>query len=219
MKRLNEKIESILALIRKQKTVFIGSVDDEGFPNIKAMFAPRKIDGNCFYFTTNTSSMHSRQFGKNPNASLYAYHRGRFKYEGLMLAGTMEVLLDDEIKREIWRAGDGMYYKQGAADPDYCVLRFTAKTGRHYCNLKTESFSIDKIISHDAGNGSHAPLVQARRKRIRKEGKDISPCPARTGTYRRRNPRAYVGSRAHCLARAGMFRRQERFRIGRRQIK
>lgn len=47
----------IMEFIEKQKTAFIASVDQDGFPNMKAMLAPRKIDGNCFYFSTNTSAM------------------------------------------------------------------------------------------------------------------------------------------------------------------
>ena len=62
--------EHIIEFIKKQKVSFIASVDEEGFPNIKAMFIPRKIEGNCFYFTTNTSAMRSQQFIKNPKASL-----------------------------------------------------------------------------------------------------------------------------------------------------
>ena len=85
----------IFEFIQKQKTAFIASVDEQGFPNMKAMFAPRKIEGNCFYFTTNTSAMRSRQFMKNPKASIYFYNKGRFKYEAVMLTGTMEVLQDD----------------------------------------------------------------------------------------------------------------------------
>lgn len=137
--------QHIIEFIQKQKTSFISSVDEDGFPNIKAMFAPRKIDGNFFYFTTNTSSMRSQQFMDNPKASIYFYNRGRFKYEGIMLTGTMEVLQDDDIKREIWRTGDTIYYKQGVTDPDYCVLKFTAIKGRHYCDLKTESFQVEDL--------------------------------------------------------------------------
>ena len=137
-----KKREYISEFIKKQKTAFIGSVDEDGFPNIKAMFTPRKIEGNCFYFSTNTSSMRSQQFMKNPKASIYFYNRGRFKYEGIMLTGTVEVLQDADIKREIWQIGDTMYYAQGVTDPDYCVLKFTAVKGRHYCNLKTESFEL-----------------------------------------------------------------------------
>lgn len=63
-----------------------------------------------------------------------------------MLTGTMEVLQNEEIKREIWCAGDTMYYRQGVTDPDYCVLKFTAKKGRYYCNLKTESFCMEDLV-------------------------------------------------------------------------
>lgn len=135
----------IIEFIQTQKTAFVASVDEDGFPNIKAMFAPRKIEGNSFYFSTNTSSMRSQQYMKNPKASIYFYNRGRFKYEGLMLTGTMEVLQDAGIKEEIWQAGDILYYRQGVTDPDYCVLKFTAVRGRHYCGLKSESFDMEEL--------------------------------------------------------------------------
>ena len=48
----------IIKFIRKQRVAFICSVDEEGYPNVKAMLKPRKIDGvQRFYFSTNTSSM------------------------------------------------------------------------------------------------------------------------------------------------------------------
>lgn len=134
--------EQIYEFIQKQKVAFIASVDEDGFPNMKAMLVPRKIDGNNFYFTTNTSSIRSQQFMKNPKASIYFYNKGRFRYEGVMLIGTMEVLQDEKTKKEIWRTGDTIYYRQGVSDPDYCVFKFTAVKGRYYCDLKTESFTI-----------------------------------------------------------------------------
>ncbi len=140
-----KKREQLFKFIQQQKVAFIASVDEEGFPNMKAMFAPRKMEGDCFYFSTNTSSMRTQQYLKNPKASIYFYSKGRFKYEGVMLTGTMEVLQDPEIKQEIWQVGDIMYYKLGVNDPDYCVLKFTAQKGRHYCALKTESFYMDSL--------------------------------------------------------------------------
>lgn len=132
--------EKIFEFIAAQKVAFIASVDGDGFPNVKAMLAPRKIDGNDIYFTTNTSSMRVAQYLNNDKAAVYFYNKGRFRYEGVMLTGTMQVLTDDATKREIWRTGDTMFYKKGVTDPDYCVLKFTAAGGRHYRDLKTESF-------------------------------------------------------------------------------
>jgi general stress protein 26 len=56
---------------------------------------------------------------------------------------ALEVLTDQETKDMIWRKGDTMFYKGGVTDPDYCVLKFTAEAGRYYCDLKTESFTIE----------------------------------------------------------------------------
>ena len=142
--------EQITEFIKKQKTAFIASVVEDVLPNLKAMFAPRKTEGSCFYFSTNTSSLRAQQFMKNPKASIYFYNRGRFKYEGVMLTGTVEVLQDAQTKKEIWRTGDALYYKQGVTDPDYCVLKFTAIKGRHYCDLKTESFGLNGMATPEA---------------------------------------------------------------------
>lgn len=129
--------------VDKQKVSFICSVDEENYPNVKAMLKPRKRSGlKEFYFSTNTSSLRVKQFINNPKASIYFYHKGLIKYEGVMLTGEMEVLTSQEIKNAIWRRGDNMFYKKGVTDPDYCVLKFTAKSGRYYCDLKTESFDM-----------------------------------------------------------------------------
>lgn len=129
--------------INKQKLSFVCSVDENGYPNVKAMLKPRKMDElKEFYFSTNTSSLRVRQFQQNPNASIYFYRKGLIKYIGVMLVGKMEVLVDQESKNMIWKRGDTVFYKQGVTDPDYCVLKFTAQKGRYYCDLKTESFEV-----------------------------------------------------------------------------
>ena len=130
--------------IDKQKISFISSIDNENYPNVKAMLKPRKRNGlKEFYFSTNTSSMRVKQFLNNPNASIYFYHKGLIKYVGIMLKGKMEVLTDQDTKNMIWKKGDIMFYKKGVTDPDYCVLKFTATNGRYYCDLATESFNIE----------------------------------------------------------------------------
>lgn len=84
----------------KQATAFIGSVDEAGFPNIKAMLQPRKREGiKTFYFTTNTSSMRVAQYEKNNRACIYFCDRRFFR--GVMLRGTMEVLTDSASKEMI----------------------------------------------------------------------------------------------------------------------
>jgi general stress protein 26 len=138
---MKDAVQTISGLIDKTSVSFIGSVDSEGVPNMKAMLPPRKREGiKHIYFTTNTSSMRVKQYKESPKASVYFCDQRFFR--GVMLKGTMEVLEDAESKEMIWREGDTMYYPLGVTDPDYCVLKFTASSGRFYSNFKSENFDI-----------------------------------------------------------------------------
>lgn len=60
-----------------------------------------------------------------------------------MLKGIMEPLEDTKSKKMIWQEGDTLYYPKGVTDPDYCVLKFTAESGRYYANFHSEDFIIE----------------------------------------------------------------------------
>ena len=125
------------------KTAFIGSVDADGFPCVKAMLPPRKREGiRRFWFSTNTSSMRVAQFRNNPKACIYFCDQRFFR--GVMLRGTMEILTDEASKQAIWHKGDEQYYPLGITDPDYCVLLFTAQSGRYYGNFQSSEFEIEE---------------------------------------------------------------------------
>lgn len=139
---MRDASKTIGNLIDKANVSIISSVDEDGFPNSKAMLPPRKREGiKHFFFTTNTSSMRVGQYLKNRKACIYFFDKRFFK--GVMLRGTMEILHDSAAKEMIWRQGDEMYYPQGVTDPDYCVLRFTTQNGRYYSNFKSEDFEVE----------------------------------------------------------------------------
>ena len=133
--------KTVGTMLDKQSVAWIGSVSPDGFPNIKAMLAPRQREGlRVFYFTTNASSLRVRQYRHNPQACVYFCDRRFFR--GVMFRGGMEVLEDLESKSAIWREGDTLYYPLGLLDPDYCVLRFTAESGRFYSKFRSEDFAL-----------------------------------------------------------------------------
>lgn len=133
--------ETIGKLIDRCGFSIIAYEDSEGYPVSRAMLAPREREGiQVFWFTTNTSSNKIACFRKNPKASIYFVDRRFFR--GINLTGMMEVLETPEAKERIWRKGDTMYYKEGVTDPDYCVLKFTAKKGRYYSNFSSQDFEI-----------------------------------------------------------------------------
>lgn len=138
---IKDKEKTIGKLIDKQSVAFISSIDANGFPNTKAMLAPRKRVGiHTFYFSTNTSSMRVSQYRLNPNACIYFCDKRFFR--GVMLIGKVEVMEDSFTKEMIWEKGDTMYYPLGVTDPDYCVLKITVTEGRYYSHFQSESFEI-----------------------------------------------------------------------------
>jgi general stress protein 26 len=139
---MRDASKTIGNLIDKASVSIISSIGEDGFPNSKAMLPPRKRGGiKHIFFTTNTSSMRVSQYLNNPKACVYFFDKRFFK--GVMLKGTMEVLHDNASKEMIWKHGDEMYYPKGVTDPDYCVLRFTARSGRYYSNFKSENFEVE----------------------------------------------------------------------------
>lgn len=138
---MRDAVKTIGNLIDKTNISIISSVDNNGFPNTKAMLPPRMREGiKYIFFSTNTSSMRVKQYTNNPKACVYFYDK-RF-FMGVMLKGTMEVLNDTQSKERIWHDGDEMYYSKGVMDSDYCVLKFTAQSGRFYSNFKSEDFEV-----------------------------------------------------------------------------
>lgn len=136
----SDVLESSLRLIESCNIAMVGSNGDDGYPNIKAMIKIEAEGIKTIWFSTNTSSKRVSQFEKNEKACVYFADEGNFK--GLMLLGDMEVLSDIESKKRIWREGCEIYYPLGVEDPDYSVLRFTAKKGNYYHGLKNVSFDV-----------------------------------------------------------------------------
>ncbi len=133
--------KTIGAIVDKQKICYISYLDEDGYPQTRAMLRPREREGiKTFYLSTNTSSNKVGRFMQNGKACLY-FSDTRF-YRGVCLRGIVEVLQTEEAKRRIWRTGDTMYYKKGVTDPDYCVLKFTAEKGMYYSAFKNEDFEV-----------------------------------------------------------------------------
>ncbi|MGG5317908.1 pyridoxamine 5'-phosphate oxidase family protein [Enterococcus sp. AZ072] len=132
MRRMIEK------LVQEQGTCFLGSITEEGYPMIRAMLQPIKIEENCFYLHTNTSSNKVQQWIKNEKACLYVCNPTTF--EGVSLLGEMDVLIKDEEKRPFWKEEYRIYYAKGEGLSDFTVLKFEASSGEYYQNFSVQTF-------------------------------------------------------------------------------
>lgn len=134
-----EMKQEILALVARARTVYVASVDEDGFPNVKAMLALQADGLFTHYFSTNQSSRRTRQFLANPKAC--AYFCDERQFQGLMLVGAIEVKSDRAHKELLWREGFEMYYPDGIDTRDYCVYQFTAQRANYYHGLRNFDFT------------------------------------------------------------------------------
>lgn len=136
---MTEQIKNeIRALVENSKIAYVSSIDETGHPNIKGMLSLQHDDLFTHYFSTNYSSRRTRQFLKNPAASVYFCDEGQFM--GLMLIGEIEVMTDPGHKAMLWRDGFEIYYPDGIDMEDYCVYKFTAHKANYYHGLENHDF-------------------------------------------------------------------------------
>lgn len=134
--------EGVYEFISRQRTSFISSVDEEGFPTTRALIAPRKIEGNDIYFSTYFTSNKVKHYQKNPKACVYFYEKSRPRWQGVMIKGNMEVCTDQATKDRFWRDSDKMFFKKGKTDPNYCVLKFTGFEAEYFISFKIETIKL-----------------------------------------------------------------------------
>jgi len=129
-----------LELMKRSRIALLGSIDENGYPVMKAMFNAKHDGLGEVWFSTNTSSKRVGLFKKDNRASVYFVDDTTF--EGLLLVGMIELLQDAESRQMLWVDGCEKYYPQGVTDPDYTVMKFTATKGNYYHRLKNTDFDL-----------------------------------------------------------------------------
>jgi general stress protein 26 len=135
-----EAIQKALELANRSEIAMVGTNGDEDYPNIKAMIKMENEGLRAVWFSTNTSSRRVAQLARSPKASVYFVDFETWM--GLMLVGEVEILQDQASRERLWREGYEKYYSLGVTDPDYTVLRFTARWGNYYHRLSNVTFEV-----------------------------------------------------------------------------
>jgi len=98
------------------------SVDDDGFP-VSCVITPSKADGiKTLWLCTEIGSDKVKRI-KNNNKVNISFSSEEY---GISLSGEVEILIDSDIKRDMWYDGLGHHFKD-YKDPEYCVLKFTTR--------------------------------------------------------------------------------------------
>jgi general stress protein 26 len=136
----DDAIQKALDLANHAEIAMLGTNGDDGYPHIKAMIKMENEGLKTIWFSTNTSSKRLSQLERDSKTCVYFVDFDEWK--GLMLVGDIEILQDKTSRERLWRDGYERYYPQGVDDPDYTVLRFTARWGNYYHALHNVTFEL-----------------------------------------------------------------------------
>ena len=150
-----KSLRLILALMQESETAILTTIDENGYPQTRAMLNLRNkkqypsleklFEENnssiLIYFTTNTSSNKMKQINNNSKVSVYYCKPNEWR--GLMAGGIIEIVNENEIKKKIWQDNWTMYYSKGYNDPDYTILKLKPKTLKLYNQLKVYNIELE----------------------------------------------------------------------------
>lgn len=102
----------------------LAQIDLDGYPTAATITASKADGINWITFCTGLGAAKSNRI-RNCNRASVCFNCGEYN---ISLVGTMEIITDPEVKREMWYGGLTNHFS-GQEDPDYCVLRF--KTQRY----------------------------------------------------------------------------------------
>ena len=141
--------DELMRLVDRSLFATIGYTDEDGRPNVRRVFCVWHRGLGRHLISTNTSSAHVQSLLRDGKACLYFSDDSTF--EGLCLHGRFLAHFEREYRELLWNEGDEKYYPKGVEDEDYCILEFTADSGRYYRYDGKGDLSSAELEAYDQG--------------------------------------------------------------------
>ena len=126
--RAGEIIKSKSAAENMGAAVALSLIDSEGYPTASAVSISKSDGIRQITFCTTMDSNKAKRAEACNRASVCIFdddYQGN-SYYNITLVGTIEVVVDPAVKKEMWYEGM-CEYLSGPDDANFCVLRFTTK--------------------------------------------------------------------------------------------
>jgi len=136
--KMMEKANQIL---KKSANVHLGVVDEKGYPVVMAMSLINPESISEIYLSTTLDSNKAICLQKNSKASVCC---SATEYN-ITLVGEAEIRTDQATKSKCWQSWFIEVYPGGETDPDYCVIKFTAKRASLYVGGEASNFELASI--------------------------------------------------------------------------
>lgn len=122
--------EKAVTLLAQCENVTVASVDSDGYPRPVQMSKIRTKGFSEVWMATSADSVKVKDFRENNKAGLCYEHYG----DSVSLRGTVEIVTDDDIRKEMWQDWFIHHFPEGPADKDYTLLHFTGTKATFWIN-------------------------------------------------------------------------------------
>ena len=100
----------------------LARIETNGYPTVFTITASKANDIKNIYFCTGLGGTRTNRINRCNRASV-CFNSADYN---ITLVGTVEILTDSEVKKEMWYGGLANHFS-GPEDPKYCVLRFNTE--------------------------------------------------------------------------------------------
>lgn len=123
-------LEKATALLAQCEEVMLASINSEGFPRPVPMAKGHTAGCNEVWMATGMTSEKVADFNMNPKAGLCYSSHG----DSVALRGTVKVITDDNLRKEMWQDEYINHFPGGPTDPNYVLLRFVGTEATFWIN-------------------------------------------------------------------------------------
>ena len=136
-----ELILSAEAIMKAAETAVIALIDENGFPRASTISCLKTEGINYAWFATGLSSGKAKCIRLNNKAGLCYCDRDN----NVTLMGTIEILTEPEIKKQMWVDWFINHFPGGVTDPKYCILRFSTEKAVFWIDSKYKEIDLKEI--------------------------------------------------------------------------
>ena len=130
-------------IVRSSDTAYFGVIDENGYPSVSTVSVIKPETILEVYFTTNKGANKEKRLSKCNRASV-CFQKDN---DNITLVGEAEILTDQATKSRYWIDWFKEHYPGGETDPNYVVIKFTAKRASLWVDRTIAEFTINGLLT------------------------------------------------------------------------
>jgi general stress protein 26 len=130
-------------IIKNCDAAYLGVIDEDGCPHVSTVSVIKPKNMLEAYFSTGMNSNKIKRLLRDKRASVCFRAGGN----NISLTGEAEILTDQVTKSYYWLEWFINHFPGGETDPNYCIIKFTAKRASLWIDNESAEFLIDELLT------------------------------------------------------------------------